>query len=92
MQKLILLHSICRAADHLRDAADNLGTMHLDFQAVKEEATRARMTWGVTPIFAEKRIAKRKRHFDELAEGSRLSNREKCFQSQCILEDARHCL
>jgi len=38
-----------------------------------------RFTWAVTPIFAEKWIAKRKRHFDELADDSRLSNPENCF-------------
>ena len=71
---------IQRAADHLRDAADNLAKMRLDFQAVKEEATKACMTWGVTSNFAEKRFAKRKRHFDELVEDSRLSYPEDCFR------------
>jgi len=33
-----------RTADHLRDAADNLAKISLDFQTVKEEATGACMT------------------------------------------------
>lgn len=63
-----------RAADHCRDAADNLTKKRLNFQAVKDEAARMYMTYEATPIFAEKRIANRKSHFKEFVGDSRLSN------------------
>jgi hypothetical protein len=69
-----------RATDYLRTAGDNLSKMRLNFEAVKEEAIIACMTWGVTPSYAEKRKTKRKRHFDELAEDSRLTDPEDCFR------------
>jgi hypothetical protein len=69
-----------RAADHLRKAADNLAKLRLDFEAVKEEEVSACVKWGVTPCFADKRKTKRKRHFDELADDSRLSDPEDCFR------------
>jgi len=34
----------------------------------------------VAPTFEQKRKSKRKRHFDELAEDSRLTDPEECFQ------------
>ena len=36
--------------------------------------------WGVKPAFKEKRQSKHKRHFDELAEDSRLTGAEDCFR------------
>ena len=39
-----------------------------------------RVRHGGGTDFAEKRIANRKRHFDELAEDSRLINSEDCFR------------
>ena len=69
-----------RASDYLRTAGNNLAKMRLNFEAVKEEAIRACMTWGVTTSFAEKRKTKRKRHFDELTEDSRLTDPEDCFR------------
>jgi hypothetical protein len=69
--------------EHLRNAADNLAKMRLNFKTVKEEAISAcitSITWGVAPCFADKRRTKRKRHFDELADDSRLSDPEDCFR------------
>jgi hypothetical protein len=36
--------------------------------------------WAVKPAFQEKRQFKHKRHFDELAEDSRLTDAEDCFR------------
>jgi len=46
---------------------------------MKEEAVTVCNKWGVAPIFEQKRKSKRKRHFDELAEESRLTDPEECF-------------
>lgn len=69
-----------RATEHLRNAAANLTEIRTNFKAVKEEAVNACMTWGVVPSFAQKRKSKRKRHFEELAEDSRLTDPENCFR------------
>jgi xylose isomerase len=43
-----------RATEHLRNAADNLAKMRLNFKTVKEEAISACITWGVAPCFRQK--------------------------------------
>jgi hAT family C-terminal dimerisation region len=69
-----------RAADHLYSADKNLSELRSKFDTMKEEAVTVCNKWGVAPTFEQKRKSKRKRHFDELAEDSRLTDPEDCFR------------
>lgn len=44
------------------------------------EATDISRRWGIKAKFKDKRVSKTKRHFDELAEDSRLTNAEQRFR------------
>jgi len=70
-----------RAADHLYSADNNLSELRSKFNTMKKEAVTVCNKWErVAPTFDQKRKSKRKRHFDELAEDSRLTDPEECFR------------
>jgi len=58
----------------------NLSELRSKFDTMKEAAVMVCNKWGVAPTFEQKRKSKCKRHFDELAEDSRLTDPEECFR------------
>lgn len=59
------------------------------FTEATDETTSICRLWGVEPKFQDLRVAKKKRHFDELAEDTRLTNAEQRFQItvfNCVID------
>ena len=60
--------SLLKVAHHLETAFDNLSDYRNNFTDAVDEATTICQLWGVEAKFKDTRVARKKRHFDELAE------------------------
>ena len=71
---------LLKAAHHLKTAFDNLSDYRNNFTDAVNEATTICQLWGVEAKFKDTRVARKKRHFDELAEDTRLTNADERFR------------
>ena len=54
------------AAEKLKTAFEDLSSYREQFSDAVEEAKKVCSVWGVETVFKDKRVGKKKRHFDEL--------------------------
>ena len=78
---------LLKAAHHLKTAFDDLSEYRNKFEDAFDEATRICRLWGVEAKFKDSRVVRKKRHFDELAEDTRLTNSEQRFGNLSQLPD-----
>ena len=71
---------LLKATHHLKTALDDISDYRNKFTGAIEEATEICRRWGIEPKFKDTRVSRTKRHFDELAEDSRLTNAEERFR------------
>ena len=69
-----------KATDCLRTAYNVITSYRDGYAASKKDAVRICHLWGVEPKFQDKRLIRRKRHFDELSEDTRLTDVEMRFR------------
>ena len=80
---------LLKAVHHLKTSFDAVSDYRNNFTDAIDEATRICRLWGVDPKFQDIRVAKKKRHFDELAEDTRLTNAEQRFRItvfNCVID------
>lgn len=71
---------LLKATQHLKTAFEHLSSYRNKFTDAIDEATQISQLWGVEAKFKDTRVSKKKRHFDELSEDSRLTNPEARFR------------
>ena len=71
---------LLKATEQLQLVLNVMVKYRQDFTKVRDEAVTICKQWGLLTNFADKHVIKRKRHFDELAEDSRLAGPEDCFR------------
>jgi len=64
----------------MQTAFEEMSDYRNKFSDAVVEATRMRRLWSIDVKFKDTRVARKKRHFDELAEDSRLINAEQRFR------------
>jgi len=67
---------ILKAAHHLKTEFDDMSEYRNKF----EEATRINRLWGVEAKFKDSSVVRKKGHFDEFVEDTRLANPEQRFR------------
>ncbi len=80
---------LLKAVHHLKKAFDGMSDYRNKFKDAIDEATKICHLWGVEPKFQDTRVSKKKRHFDELAEDTRLTNAEQRFRItvfNCVID------
>jgi hypothetical protein len=75
-----MLADLLKATHRLKTAFEEASDYRNKFTDAIVEATRMCQLWGIEANFKNTRVAKKKRHFDELAEDSRLINAEQRFR------------
>lgn len=71
---------LLKATHHLKTAFEDMSDYRNNFTDAVDEATDICRRWGIEPKFKDTRVPRTKRHFDELAEDSRLTNAEVRFR------------
>jgi hypothetical protein len=64
----------------LKDAYGYLKLYRNDFRSVVQTATDTAKSWGIKPEFQKKNVSQRVKHFDQLANDSRLNEVGKSFE------------
>ncbi len=80
---------LLKAVHHLKTSFDEMSDYRNQFTDAIDEASRICRRWGIDPKFQDIRVAKKKRHFDELAEDTRLTNAEQRFRIMvfnCVID------
>jgi Domain of unknown function (DUF4371)/hAT family C-terminal dimerisation region len=71
---------LLKATHRLKTAFEEVSDYRNKFSDAVVEATRICRLWGIEAKFKDTRVTRKKRHFDELAEDTRLTNAEQRFR------------